>query len=74
MARNKPCDIDDLVDQIVDELGDRMSRDPPDKQAARTEIARLLREHVPQLWEWSSQEGEIERLKTLLAERTRPPV
>lgn len=67
MAKNRVLDaeneIDRLADQIVNELADRMSREPPDRAAARVELSRLLRDALPALWEWSSQESEIERLK-----------
>ena len=55
--------IDDLANSIVCELADRMSREPPDVDSARIEVSRLLRDSLPALWEWSSQESEVERLR-----------
>ena len=59
--------IDELADSIVRELADRMSREPPDVDSARIEVSRLLRDSLPALWEWSSQECEIERLRAIVA-------
>ena len=58
--------IDELADSIVCELADRMSRKPPDVDSACVEVSRLLRDALPALWEWSSQECEIKRLRTAL--------
>ena len=55
--------IDELADSVVRELADRMSRKPPDVDSARVEVSRLLRDALPALWEWSSQECEIDRCR-----------
>ena len=67
MARNKVTDaaaeIDELADSIVRECQDRLSADAPDIQALQVEVSRLLRDRLPALWEWSSQESEIEQFQ-----------
>ena len=67
MAKNKATDagkeIDDLADVIVNECRDYLSADEPDVDALRIVVSRRLRDVLPALWEWSSQELEIERLR-----------
>jgi len=55
MAENKPCDIDVLADRIVE-----LVKGIDDWGDAGCEVSRLLRDELPALWEWSSQELKIE--------------
>ena len=72
MAKNKPCDVDELADRIV-KLTTRQRPIGPDTPTTAdfgVVVSRMLRDELPALWEWSSQESEIEKLK---AEIERPP-
>ena len=61
MAENKPCDVDVLADRIVE-----LVKGIDDSGEAGCEVSRLLRDELPALWEWSSQESEVERLRAIV--------